>query len=990
MKPTLPCALALSMILTLSAGRAAAAPPEMVLQIGHSDAIVDVVAYEGADRRMALTLGRDLKLKIWDADAGQLLRSVDLPGSSLPTRALPVGGGLEAIVFAKSGDPWRVGLETGSLESVKITGGYVTDPQAACVSADGRRAVLDGLLVSLPDLKVIANLEVPERRKPTACGFGRDGATLALGTMSGFVHWYDLKKGAELVDMRSWGAFEVLSVSQSPTSPDQWAVETRAQLVVWDLKARDKVMLTQNDFGGRLLWSLDGKSVAKATVKKKWGIYDLSTGKHDYTSGKGRWVGPVGEGPLLWGLEAGGLDATLEGFDPVGPVSALKGTALTASGMGFMPDGRRVAVGTRKGEVQLWDMHQGRQRPSGWEVYGRPVTAIAFSPDGAWAVTGHEDGEVVIRVGASGKIDRRKAFSGPINRLRFFDDQTLVINAGFYNDQQVLKVNLGTEGKLPEHLSRARLMDKAAKVDRVIFTEGGEELFLAEGDQIRSLGQRLKVQDLVIDPAGDGALVLEKSGQVKHLELPSGKLVGEYDTNGTQVERLSAAPTGHLFVGSGGDGTLRMWRRGSRGLELTFFADDAGEWIAWAPSGAFDASAGGGRYVAWKVGDKIAPLERLQARYRVPDLMRYRLAPEAQAVEVAPISKGWSPPPTVRIVSPASGAQIEEASVKVSIEVADGGGGIGEVRLYHEGRLVGAQGEVKGAVTFTVHLKPGDNTLWASALSAEQVEGRSAAVALTQARAAQPARLRVLSIGINKYRDESLKLRSARQDAEAMSAALIKGGGGLFPGGSDQRIVVDEGADTKGILGGFEWLIGDTRADDVAVIFIAAHGETDGDRYYLIPQEMTYSGVESVARQGISQETLRELIRRIPARRVVVLMDTCKSGQFSENFGTRGFKMKKNLSLLGQSTGMYMVAATTSQQLALEDTSLGHGLFTWAVLAALEGKADADSDKAVSIHELIRFIQDEVARVSKERFDHEQFPVTSGLGQDFPISRAAP
>ncbi|MFT7623158.1 MAG: putative caspase-like protein, partial [Myxococcota bacterium] len=93
---------------------------------------------------------------------------------------------------------------------------------------------------------------------------------------------------------------------------------------------------------------------------------------------------------------------------------------------------------------------------------------------------------------------------------------------------------------------------------------------------------------------------------------------------------------------------------------------------------------------------------------------------------------------------------------------------------------------------------------------------------------------------------------------------------------------------------------------------------------------------------------------------------------------------KKALSVLGQAAGVYLVAASTSRQAALEDQQLGHGVITWSLLEGLKGKADFDSDRAVTIRELVTFVESEVARMSREKVSQEQFPVTHSTGRNFP------
>ena len=696
-------------------------------------------------------------------------------------------------------------------------------------------------------------------------------------------------------------------------------------------------------------------------------------------------VGLKGTGPL-YGAR-GGRDGTAEIWRAAEDHLSvrLQGTPLTASSITFLADGRHVAMGTQTGEVHIWDLIGGVRTQSGWEGGSSPVTAVAFSADGTWAASGHKDGSVVIRLAKEGREDRRFSASGEVRRLSFYgDNRTLLIQSS--SKTVLFRADSGFEKALPKALDGADLISASGGGQQVVFARSGR-LYRLEGDKSEDLGELKDAVDLVV--AGDEVFAVDKKGVVTRRALPSGSVSGTLSTGGGLVRRLTASADGRLVAGAGEDGALRFWRAGDKALALTFFADGEGEWVAWTSKGAFDASARGGRHVAWKVGREVFPLDRFSERLLVPGLLGFKLGTAGEKVEVKGVEGAWKAPPDVRIVSPAPYSSTASDRVEVEVEAKDAGGGVGVVRLYHQGRLVGEAAGGKSKVThrFEVQLQGGTNELVASAMSAGLIERRAPPVVLMRDKPEGQVRLRVLSIGINDYRDASLKLRSARQDAESFTEALKKGGAALYKGGIEAKVIVDEAATTQGIVGGFQWLIKNTRAEDVAVVFIAGHGESDGDDYFLIPQELSYTGIDSVKKQGVSQETLKGLIRQIPARKVIVMLDTCKSGQFSENFGARGFKIKKSLSLLGRTTGTYLVAASTSKQLALEDTKLGHGLFTWVLLEGLSGKADRDKDKAISIHELIAYTETEVARISKERLGQEQFPVSSGLGQDFPLSR---
>ena len=84
--------------------------------------------------------------------------------------------------------------------------------------------------------------------------------------------------------------------------------------------------------------------------------------------------------------------------------------------------------------------------------------------------------------------------------------------------------------------------------------------------------------------------------------------------------------------------------------------------------------------------------------------------------------------------------------------------------------------------------------------------------------------------------------------------------------------------------------------------------------------------------------------------------------------------------------GIHVLASAGSEQFATEFASLGHGLFTYALLKGLQGEADgAPKDGKVTIYELKSYIDDQVPEITRKLKGNPQYPYTFSKGHDFPV-----
>lgn len=157
-----------------------------------------------------------------------------------------------------------------------------------------------------------------------------------------------------------------------------------------------------------------------------------------------------------------------------------------------------------------------------------------------------------------------------------------------------------------------------------------------------------------------------------------------------------------------------------------------------------------------------------------------------------------------------------------------------------------------------------------------------------------------------------------------------------------------------------------TGKDDRVVIYFAGHGQTEslptGDQQgYIIPAD---GKMGEFFASAISMDQVRQLSKRIPARHILYIMDSCYSGMgFTRSAGvdptTPGY-IRKVTSL----KAVQMIAAGGAGEQAQE--SEGHGVFTRLLLQALDGDADLDRDGFVTATELGAYLRPNVSRATSQ------------------------
>ena len=83
--------------------------------------------------------------------------------------------------------------------------------------------------------------------------------------------------------------------------------------------------------------------------------------------------------------------------------------------------------------------------------------------------------------------------------------------------------------------------------------------------------------------------------------------------------------------------------------------------------------------------------------------------------------------------------------------------------------------------------------------------------------------------------------------------------------------------------------------------------------------------------------------------------------------------------------GIAVIAASRRNQDAFELETLGHGVFTSAMVSALSGKADRNQDNRISALELVSYASRQIPTLAIEHLNEIQIPVSYVPNNDFLV-----
>jgi WD40 repeat protein len=452
---------------------------------------------------------------------------------------------------------------------------------------------------------------------------------------------------------------------------------------------------------------------------------------------------------------------------------------------------------------------------------------------------------------------------------------------------------------------------------------------------------------------------------------------------------------GRVVVVAYGDGTIR-WRRWSDGQELLalFVNRESKAWVAWTPTGYYVASPGGEDLIGWHLNrgwDQAADFfsaSRFRERFNRPDIVRLVLdtldedAAVKQANEIARRREDKEPlighlPPVIRIADPATGTHVSADTVTLDYAVrSPSGQPVSRIDILIDGRPVKALGvpilhvaadtETTGSisVTLTQRLTEVGLIAWSGDFASEAVR-----IGLSWDGAPEATRkLHALVVGVSNYADPTMAIQYAAKDARDFAKAL-QDQKGRYYADVETRVLTDRDVTRASIIEGLEWLEKNaTNPNDVSVLFLAGHAMTDNKQAYWFYS--SDSNDDTVRVNGVSQEDLRKSLQDLPGK-VLWFLDTCHAAAAAKRSPV-DINVLVNTVSASENGGIVVFASSSGRQVSVENSTLGNGAFTKALVEGIElGKADLLGKGFVTTSSLDTFVENRVQQLT----DGKQNPV---------------
>jgi WD40 repeat protein len=808
---------------------------------------------------------------------------------------------------------------------------------------------------------------------------------LVLGTSEGKTRIFDIQKKVWL---------------PAPEKSDEYAITYRftpdSKMLI---SYSDNAIRLWNANTGKQIRSLEGSEGVQFTPVLSNGADKALVTLNDGNT----WVWNLTSGKIIQRLDTVPVEPTGYSITSAGPYSLMnRDNQPGFKNIAFSPDGNSI-VTSSESSLKIWNQKNGRlvykSKPEEF-VYG--ITSAPFSKDGK---------RVAADFFVAENSDQDRGIETHIIDLETGETkltlkgQTVFLNgqqeSSYSPDGEAILTQVGSEGFRLYNALNGELKHefKWKDKDRIpgsAFISPDGRFIITSSMKANEQGYIIKYEPLDIWDAVSGKkLRVMDAGSSKTMDInwESGKVMNVINSMVT------------LFDIATGE------------KQVSFVAVNDEDYVFILPSGEYMGTTGGVKYLSWRLNNKLYDFDQWDLQYNRPDKVLEQLDKKDTSLigmyhkaylkrlkrsgfKEEMLSAEWHAPEikilnqedfSVPVSKPERELKISSSDTRYLLDRINVW--INDVPVYGRNGL-SLKKEKTSSIekSIPVSLSAGLNKIQVSCINEKGVESLKEAVEIIYNPSVESKPdLYILAMSVSEYKDSRYNLEYAVKDGKDIATMFGMENPGRASYGHIYTDTIFNRSATRENFSGFREKLLKTGINDQVVLFVSGHGLLDKNMdFYFATYDIDFSRPEA---RGISFNDLEDLLDSIPARKKILMMDACHSGEVdkeeghdliaaigagSENITFRGavkeynFKgvnstesqsganlatsfdlMQELFTGLDKGTGTVVISAAAGKGYAMESKQWNNGVFTYTILNGLKNKAaDKNNDKKVSISEL--------------------------------------
>ncbi len=695
----------------------------------------------------------------------------------------------------------------------------------------------------------------------------------------------------------------------------------------------------------------------------------------------------------------------------------------------FSPDGTKIITGDINNSVILRNASNGEKIKT-FEGHTEPIFSIAFSPDGTKIISGSGDNTIRLWDIATGK--EIQVFTGHtlgVKSVAFSPVDNKIISGSFDNTIKLWNIETGTE-------ILSYTVEPRGPILTVAFSPDGTKIIIGSGNYFIEGSNIITLYDIfsgevsvfrghsglvnTVNFSQEGTKIISGSNDniIKLWDVITCKEIKTFINHTSSVFFVTFSPDGSRLISGSYDNTIRIWDIATGNEIVTLISIGNNKWMFRTIDQYYFASKGALKHVSFTVDMQSYNFDQFDLQYNRPDIVLerigmadsttiklYNLAYKKRLKKTGFTEDMFSSEfhtPEIEIIDKQHFANSTDSIFKFDIAAWDSKYKLDRINLWvnnvpiwgMNGKSLRKDSISKYDKKISVLLSQGENKIEVSVHNQKAVESlkQTTYVTYTTKTPTKP-NLYVIAIGVSEYEKSQFNLDYAAKDANDLSAALSVDNK-MF-GKVEIIKFIDKDATTENIKTAKQILM-QTTVEDEVIIFFAGHGLLDDNLdYYLATHNINF---ENPSENGLPYEELENLLDGIPARKKLLLIDACHSGEVDKDElektetemvatsrGVKfravtpfGFKPKKKVGLknsfelmkelfsdLRRGTGATVISASGGGEFAYEGEGTQNGVFTYSVIQALQTNiADTNNDGTIQVSELRDYVFKNVSELT--------------------------